>query len=118
MLEKLELSYNHISDLGPLVGLSKLTVLDLSGNKIKRVDALKGLVNLTELDLSDNQLSSASKLAPLAKLIYLNLFDHPLGYSITKTEKNCPSSAQSILLKEYCQSKLGDYHKESEEDEG
>ena len=64
---------NSISDLSPLAGLTKLTVLDLYDNNISDISPLSGLTSLTYLDLSGNGISDLSPLAGLTNLQVLEL---------------------------------------------
>mgnify|MGYP001604725122 FL=1 len=49
-----------ISDLGPLSGLTNLTVLLLVSNQISDLSPLSGLTNLSRLDLRSNQITDLS----------------------------------------------------------
>jgi hypothetical protein len=64
---------NQISDISPLAGLTKLTVLQLDGNLITDISAVAGLTKLTALGLSSNQISDISPLAGLTNLTTLSL---------------------------------------------
>ncbi len=56
---------NAIQDLKPLSGLTSLTSLNVGGNKIKSVKPLSGLENLTELMLDPNPVKDLSPLAEI-----------------------------------------------------
>ena len=64
---------NTISDLSPLVGLSKLASLNLTGSGISDLSPLAGLTQLTELYLYLNNISDLSPLAGLTQLAALDL---------------------------------------------
>ena len=64
---------NRISDLSPLVPLTRLTCLGLGGNEISDITPLSGLTNLVRLDLSVNHISDLSPLAGLTSLMELDL---------------------------------------------
>jgi len=75
-LSKLSLVYlnsSKISDISPLGGLSELRNLQLTNNRISDISPLANLTNLEELDLSRNRVEDISPLAGLTKLQKLNL---------------------------------------------
>ncbi|MDP6635788.1 MAG: DVUA0089 family protein [Phycisphaerae bacterium] len=67
---------NHITDVTPLAGLTKLTRLHLEHNNIVNIAPLAGLVNLDGLYLDDNQISDITPLAGLTELLGLYLEDN------------------------------------------
>lgn len=73
-LRVLRLWNSQISDLTPLAGLHELEVLALSNNRITDITPLRGLTSLTELYLGANQISDISALSGLNKVwqLYLN----------------------------------------------
>lgn len=68
-LERLNLGYNALSELGPLEELTDLTVLLLWGNEIEDVGPLATLTSLEELALSYND--RISDIEPLQNLTQL-----------------------------------------------
>jgi hypothetical protein len=73
-LNSLQLDINQITNIYPLAGLTKLTVLFLNDNLITDPNALAALTNLKELYLNDNQITDLLPLAGLINLekLYLN----------------------------------------------
>jgi hypothetical protein len=79
-LENLYLSYNQISDIGPLVRLKKLESLYLSHNQINEVGPpLDGLTDLKYLSLDSNQINDISALTGLKKLESLYLHNNQIS---------------------------------------
>ena len=76
-LERLDLSFHEITDLSPLAGLSKLTILALGGNPIADIAPLVGLTNLIVLALPGTGVSDLSSLSGLTRIRYLYLADCP-----------------------------------------
>jgi len=72
-LEQLRLSGNHLTNVGRLVGLTRLKVLHLARNQMTDVGNLAALVSLRELDLSGN--SDLMNIEPLGRLIRLRKVD-------------------------------------------
>ena len=72
-LADLSLSENRITDISPLSGLTNLTSLYLRSNSIWDISALAGLTNLTSLNLGSSLVSDISALAGLTNLTSLNL---------------------------------------------
>ena len=72
-LQVLDTSFNEISDLSPLVGLTDLTELHISSNGHLDLSPLARLTNLTELNLFANGPLDLSPLAGLINLTKLNL---------------------------------------------
>ena len=70
---ELRLSYNNITDISPLVGLSNLTRLELVVCDVTDISPLAGLSNLMDLRLSYNNITDISPLAGLANLEILGL---------------------------------------------
>ena len=69
LLERLDVGQNEeISELTPLLRLTRLTHLDVADNKITDVSALSGLENLTTLDLRNNQITDVEPLKDLTSL--------------------------------------------------
>jgi Leucine-rich repeat (LRR) protein len=69
----LDLGYNRISDISPLVGLTSLTRLYLYDNQISDISPVANLTSLTFLDLGFNQISDISPVANLSSLTFLDL---------------------------------------------
>jgi internalin A len=72
-LTHLELSYNELSDVSSLSGLTGLMGLDLNSNKLSDLGALSELTGLTDLNLYSNKLSDVAALSGLTWLIRLDL---------------------------------------------
>ena len=73
-LDSLDLHSNLITDLSPLLNLTKLRILYLQENKITNVGTLlSNLTNLEYVQLSRNQITSVSGTAVESALEYLNL---------------------------------------------
>lgn len=73
-LANLDISFNRITDVGPLSGLTNLTDLNLFSNLVADIGALSGLTGLTELRLADN-LVSDSGISVLSGFTALTLLD-------------------------------------------
>ena len=103
-LTNLNLGLTSISDLSPLVGLTKLTNLNLFSNSITDISPLKGLVNLQQLSLNSNRITDLRPLASLISLQHLDLQDNritditPLS-GLTQLEKLYLNSNQIVDLK-------------------
>ena len=72
-LTLLHLPNNSISDLSPLANLTKLTKLRLGGNSISDISAVAGLTQLESLSLWANSISNSSPVEALTNLTELNL---------------------------------------------
>ena len=72
-LRLVDLSGNQISDLRPLSGLTKLTLLCIQCNQVSDLSPLSRMTNLTSLSLDDNQISDISPLSGLTNLTWLTL---------------------------------------------
>lgn len=78
-LEQLDLARNRVSDLTPLAGLVNLRSLRLDENQVSDLTPLAGLTNLTSLELEFNEISDISPLAGLTKMAALSLRDNQVG---------------------------------------
>ena len=72
-LSSLDVSYNQVSDLGPIMALSNLSSLNISSNQVSDLGPIAALSNLSSLDVSSNQVSDISPLELLKKLNHLDL---------------------------------------------
>ena len=72
-------SYNNISDISPLTGLTELKSLDLSSNSISDVSPLEGLPKLERLYLSGNNITDISMLRGLTGLKFLWLHSNNIS---------------------------------------
>ena len=113
-LQLLYLGSNEISNVTPLRDHSNLYLLDLQSNKVADISELGSMPRLKYLSLNENQLSSFEKIEkfpsmtnflarnnriesvlPLVNsmpnLEELAMTGNPLGSSIDKSEKNCPT---------------------------
>lgn len=77
-LRYLDLSYNTIGNLTPLVGMTQLTELYLQHCAVSGLDALAGLSELQTLNLSYNAVADVTPLASLKSLFRLNLSNNRL----------------------------------------
>lgn len=68
-LKVVELSYNNITDISPLKNMTNLKGLHLAGLKLNDISWLSNFLKLTSLTLEGNQIGDIS---PLAKLTNLN----------------------------------------------
>ena len=64
---------NTVTDLSPLIGLTRLTYLNLSHTKLVDLSTLSGLTNLNTLGLSNNNISDITALSALINLTWLGL---------------------------------------------
>jgi hypothetical protein len=92
-LQQLDLSgdssqktYNYISDLSPLRGLTSLTHLMLNNNNVSDLTPIKGLTNLVYMELNNNDISDLKPLSGLTKLdrLFLN-FNKVLDISVVNS---------------------------------
>jgi internalin A len=81
-LDSLILSNNKVSELKPIAGLTRLTLLYLNGNDVLDIAPLAGMYRLSRLNLSDNMRLGVSEgsdklqdIAPLSKLTQLMTVD-------------------------------------------
>jgi small GTP-binding protein len=72
-LKELKLGLTNITDLSPIVSLTKLQVLDLNNISIPDLTPLRTLGKLRYLDLMNCTIDDPSKLADLNSLTHLNL---------------------------------------------
>ena len=77
-LRELEATFNAISDIIPLSGLSELTRLDLGGNAVSDISALAGLTHLESMTLFGNGIRDINPLSGLTSLRSLHLGGIPL----------------------------------------
>lgn len=71
------LSFEELTDIGPLAGLKDLWTLDLSFNEIEDIQPLAKLSSLRKLDLTHNRIATIDGLAELRKLEKLYLSGNP-----------------------------------------
>lgn len=72
-------SFNKISDLGPLIHLTKLQRLDLRGNRVFDLRPTSTLRHLSYLDLAENRLTDITPLQYLTALETLYLSENKLS---------------------------------------
>jgi hypothetical protein len=77
-VQVLDLSFNQIEDITPLVALEHLKELNISSNSIGLIDSLAALDNLRILDISDNEITDISPLFLLMSLEFVNLMGNPV----------------------------------------
>ncbi len=75
-LYELHISFNNIKDLSPLATLTGLTDLSAEGMGIENIDALASLDSLFYLNLSKNNLTDVSAIKGLSSLNVINLSDN------------------------------------------
>lgn len=91
-LNKLNLSWNKITNANCLSQLTSLTDLNLNGNRIKNYDFLIELTNLNNLDLSWDKLKNKEFLNKLNYLVSLDLSNRRLSnYEFLNEIKNLVS---------------------------
>ena len=71
------LAGNHLTNAGPLAGLTNLLNLSINFNRLTNAAPLAWLVHLTNLDLGDNQVTNCSAVSNLAALQFLSLSGNP-----------------------------------------
>lgn len=76
-LQKLNLSYNQLSDFTPLEGLKDLTELSLKQTTLSSLASLAPLTKLTTLDVSYDSLTDVSVLGTLPALQWLDISYNP-----------------------------------------
>lgn len=105
-LSSLSLRRQSIADTGFLSGIKELDRLDLSYNNISDLSQLaKAAPALRGLNLSTNLVRDVTPLAQysgLGDFYELELRDNPLGTTIAKTAKNCPTTSASAALTRWC----------------
>lgn len=79
-LEKMNLSRNQLTDIGPIVWLqnTNLTELNLSENELSSLDPLVNMTNVEVLDLSKTGISDLSALSNMTNLKELKLNDNKI----------------------------------------
>lgn len=124
-LQFLDLSYNFITEIGPLSDLEQLTTLLLYSNRIENIVAIQHMKKLSTLNLSFNYIKDFLPLRDLRYLVNapeatdLKAFRaeyNPLGcreflestycrgerLPIERTKYNCPFDAASHVVAEWC----------------
>lgn len=127
-LDYLDLSYTKIGAFDFLRDATNLNRLYLSGNKIANVSFMKSMTNLSNLDLSKNRITDFNlpasnfrylfsldlrenllqditpigEIENLSRLDRIGLDSNPLGTTIKKTEKNCPTTSKSNAINQWC----------------
>ena len=79
-MENLRLLYldrNHVADLSPLAGLTKLKYLYLRDNQVDNLKPLGKLEHLVMLDIGGNKITDLIPLMNLSKLKHLSVDDSP-----------------------------------------
>ena len=77
-LTQIDFSYNKLTDVGDLSGLSALEVIHLQNNQLTDIGNVSGLKSLTELNVYNNQLTDIGILSELTALTYLNVYNNQL----------------------------------------
>ena len=72
-LTDLDISFNNLSDLTPINGLTTLTSLNLGHTTISDITPLRRLTALTYLDLKNNEINDISSVSGLTQLVQLYL---------------------------------------------
>lgn len=94
LLEELDISYSHVTDLKCLANLRSLSKLNISGLRLKQAwKNMPPLSSLTDLEagywiFKDESLVYLTK---LSKLRYLSIPNNPIGDAGTKALANCTS---------------------------
>jgi hypothetical protein len=99
-------SFNHISDLDPLLGHSRLEVIDLEGNRITHKSnfiVISTLPALKELNLKDNPIQITSQTLNELQLNHLSILSNenhpslrPVSTASTDISSQRPSTAREI----------------------
>ncbi|MDH4156584.1 MAG: leucine-rich repeat domain-containing protein [candidate division Zixibacteria bacterium] len=97
-LESLFLSYNNVSDLGPLAALKKLRTLYLDENLITDIGPLADLAVLRLLSLKNNQIVDISALAGLTNIRYLYLDDNSISDIAPLVDNGGLGSGDQVFL--------------------
>ena len=91
-LQRLDLSNNQISRLGPFGICCAVRVLRLAGNRIGTLTGIDDIARtLTELDVSRNQLRTVHDIQPLSgcsRLTTVRLDGNPLLHDVPRTVKS------------------------------
>ncbi|KAG1938112.1 leucine-rich repeat-containing protein [Pimephales promelas] len=98
-LERLDLSGNNITNLGPLSPLRRLLVLNLSANRISNLEPLSSCESLQSLNVAGNVIQSVESvhsLKSLRKLESIRLKDNTYNY----TNPVCKSSSYRTIILE------------------
>lgn len=98
-LERLDLSGNNITNLGPLSPLRRLLVLNLSANRISNLEPLSSCESLQSLNVAGNVIPSVDNLhalKSLRKLESIRLKDNTYNY----TNPICKNSSYRTLILE------------------
>ncbi|RXN03863.1 isocitrate dehydrogenase [NAD] subunit mitochondrial isoform X2 [Labeo rohita] len=98
-LERLDLSGNNITNLGPLSPLRRLLVLNLSANRISNLEPLSSCESLQSLNVAGNVIPSVDNLhalKSLKKLESIRLKDNTYNYS----NPVCKNSTYRTLILE------------------
>jgi len=75
----INVSWNNLTDITPLVEIQSLGSLKMHDNNISDISVLADLTNLWELELQNNNISDISPLTSLMHLEQLNLLANPLN---------------------------------------
>ena len=70
---------NHISDISPLSGLTKVEWLHLENNQISDISPLSGMTDFFSLDLRNNQISDISPLSGMTDVFRLYLSNNQIS---------------------------------------
>ena len=78
-LRHLEFARNEVSDLSPIAGLTKISVLVMGDNSISDLSPIAGLTEIRRLQFSNNEVSDLSPIAGLTKISVLVMGDNPIS---------------------------------------
>ena len=101
-LQRLDLSNNQISRLGPFGICCAVRVLRLAGNRIGTLTGIDDIARtLTELDVSRNQLRTVHDIQPLSgcsRLTTVRLDGNPLLHDVPRTADQLKSDRRRCTL--------------------
>lgn len=101
-LKVLYLSNNKLKNIDFIENLITLENIYLNKNLIEDLSPLSKLENLEGLEIHANNIKNIVPLINLPNIRFFNIRDNPLGSTIKKTEKNCPTDAKSKEIVEWC----------------
>ena len=87
----LNVEYNQLTSLQPLVNMTQLTRLAAGGNHITTGSPLKNLTHLNDLDLNNNSLTYGDFISEMTSLESLNLSSNNI--------RTCPGIENLVILK-------------------
>jgi hypothetical protein len=90
-VNEIDLSNNHISDLGGIEKFSNIQVLKLNNNDLSKVEGLENLERLEKLFLRNNRIANIEGLKNLVNLKLIDLSNNPTITEIPEILNDMPS---------------------------